>query len=1296
MRIHYPFGRLMRNGMLFCSIFLSPLATKLFLDLAPGDDSSKTKLKLAKTSIIDLDFVGYNQWLYVMRNNGSLFYDSPDADGNGTNAGGEFPRGSAHYAVFAAGLHVGTKKNGIPVVSETEYSTEFQPGRITNSNVAFSSLTAEDPSSSERQVYLIDQTLSGSDYTNWPIDAPRNPLGNPSVIGLARTWVVFNDLDISRSQEDQTVSPDPGLGLQIEESSYAFGGPALQNCVLVRFRITNKTNTSYDSTYFGFWSDPDLGNATNDLVGTDTSRGMAYCYNSASEGVFNRAVGYRLLYCTDAGGINARLVSSTSYINGTDPNDNKERLFMLRGETTSGGNRANGKFDFPGDPVTSSGVLDPAGADKRVLLSVGPIQLTPGSSQDLVFAIIGGQSDTPLNAILNLRAVSDSIKTAFTDSIQNQLAMAGELLSEFNVPDANFRAKLSSTYGITFAGSNITNPATAAAITFLDVSSSNIADLTGIEAFTGLDTLYCYNNQLTSLDVSANTGLTNLRCASNQLTSLDLSANTALTILHSYNNQLTSLDFSANTVLTDLQCDGNQLTSLDLSANTALTNLSCGSNQITSLDLSANTALTNLYCYFNQLTSLNVSANAALTQLVCYGNQLPSLVLSANTALTLLHCYDNQLTSLDVSANTVLTDLQCNGNQLTSLDASSNTALTNLSCGSNQLTSLDVSANTGLIDLQCDGNQLTSLDVSVNTALGHLDCYNNQLTFLDVSANTALNMMDCKSNRIPIVLTDGSVGILEKDMITQVAIRRSLDLSPSVGSSETGGYVLDTSGAIIHVAANSGSASTITTLIRSNPSTFGSLPQGVGALLDDRYWTISNATFTGTYNLILDTRSLSGIVDFNGLNVLKRSDSTAAWQNASTISGVTVAYLEPWVLVNGLTSFSDFALANANQPPVRVTALGDTTLNQNFPRTFIAYLPAVFSDPDDSVLTYSDSALSSGVSADVTNDSLYVTSTTGFLGEVLIRVSATDGGATTADTFRVTVIDNVAPVLSHGILASEVVDRVRIVVTANEAINTPTVSVNSQSVTMTKTGDAYFNNYTLNSTGDISLNISITDLSGNPASDSPTYHVTLLSKRTSFGRFAFTSASQAGYLILSDRVIEHVPAGWTPLGQAVGMTVTSRTSIQASSSYEAIPDVDEHKIGIYEWTGEAWTYAGGQGRDGQVSTAISGLYPLAVFYNPNHVVLPERFALLANFPNPFNPVTSIGYELPTTTNVILKVYNILGQEVRTLVRGVESAGFKQVQWDGRDASGRSAASGIYIYRIEAGSFVQSRKMLLIK
>lgn len=95
--------------------------------------------------------------------------------------------------------------------------------------------------------------------------------------------------------------------------------------------------------------------------------------------------------------------------------------------------------------------------------------------------------------------------------------------------------------------------------------------------------------------------------------------------------------------------------------------------------------------------------------------------------------------------------------------------------------------------------------------------------------------------------------------------------------------------------------------------------------------------------------------------------------------------------------------------------------------------------------------------------------------------------------------------------------------------------------------------------------------------------------------------------------------------------------------------------------------------------------------------LPVAFALHQNYPNPFNPKTHIRFDLPATSRVTLRVFNSIGQEVRTLISARPTqAGFQSVTWDGRNQSGFSVSSGIYIYELRAGDFVRSRKMLLLK
>lgn len=98
----------------------------------------------------------------------------------------------------------------------------------------------------------------------------------------------------------------------------------------------------------------------------------------------------------------------------------------------------------------------------------------------------------------------------------------------------------------------------------------------------------------------------------------------------------------------------------------------------------------------------------------------------------------------------------------------------------------------------------------------------------------------------------------------------------------------------------------------------------------------------------------------------------------------------------------------------------------------------------------------------------------------------------------------------------------------------------------------------------------------------------------------------------------------------------------------------------------------------------------------NQTDLPSSYFLTQNYPNPFNPVTTISYHLPRSTNVKITVYTQLGQSIATLLNKQQEAGSYSVQWDGKDEHGHNLPSGLYVYKLEAGSFNCSKKMLLLR
>ena len=257
----------------------------------------------------------------------------------------------------------------------------------------------------------------------------------------------------------------------------------------------------------------------------------------------------------------------------------------------------------------------------------------------------------------------------------------GEItINETTFPDERFRYWLKYTdYG---QDGKLTDSEIAGVDTII-IKNFDVTTLKGIEYFTSLKTLYCFGNEIESLDLSKNTALEKLNCDGNELTSLDLGNQKALIELSCSNNHLTSLVLGDNTAIKTLSCSQNQLTSLDVGMLTDLTDLRCYNNKLETLNVSNNTRLTNLDCYGNKLTNLDVSNNIDLRTLSCDNNMLQSLKLGYLPSLSSLSCYNNELTSIETKEIFFLEKLDCHDNNLESLDVSRNTHLNILYCQNN-------------------------------------------------------------------------------------------------------------------------------------------------------------------------------------------------------------------------------------------------------------------------------------------------------------------------------------------------------------------------------------------------------------------------------------------------------------------------------------------------------------------------------------------------------------------------------------------------------------------------------------
>ena len=148
-----------------------------------------------------------------------------------------------------------------------------------------------------------------------------------------------------------------------------------------------------------------------------------------------------------------------------------------------------------------------------------------------------------------------------------------------------------------------------------------------------------------------------------------------------------------------------------------------------------------------------------------------------------------------------------------------------------------------------------------------------------------------------------------------------------------------------------------------------------------------------------------------------------------------------------------------------------------------------------------------------------------------------------------------------------------------------------------------------------------------------------------------------------------------------GNTGTATCLVTVPKSQNGNPAIDD---------GPAYTV---NGTCGGASAKISEGSSVESSYE---VALPESYALQQNYPNPFNPETEIRFQLPEAGHVMVKIFDVLGSEVRTLVNEKRAAGYHLVRWDGKDEAGNFVASGVYLYQFRAGSFSQVRKMSLLR
>ncbi|MBR9977805.1 MAG: hypothetical protein KFH87_06920, partial [Bacteroidetes bacterium] len=273
-------------------------------DVQAGEHKGgKDKNTLRKAADNDVyDFIGINSILMWMSNNGSTAHN-PMSDGSGL----EWPRGSAKYVVFQDGLIWGGTVGGEIRVGGSTYRQGLQAGNILADG------SPADPSDPVHRIYKVrklskeefgrmsgdEQVRLRTDFEEWPVqfgaeysDNDNNGVYNPDfdawldgdsnvdtpwLIGDEVLWFVSNDLDPARTSNLYGTAP---IGVEVQTMVWGYNqtGP-LGNMIFSKYTVINRGTDDLENAYFAQWSDPDLGDAADDLVGIDTTLSLGYVYN---------------------------------------------------------------------------------------------------------------------------------------------------------------------------------------------------------------------------------------------------------------------------------------------------------------------------------------------------------------------------------------------------------------------------------------------------------------------------------------------------------------------------------------------------------------------------------------------------------------------------------------------------------------------------------------------------------------------------------------------------------------------------------------------------------------------------------------------------------------------------------------------------------------------------------------------------------------------------------------------------------------------------------------------------------
>lgn len=279
-----------------------------------------------------------------------------------------------------------------------------------------------------------------------------------------------------------------------------------------------------------------------------------------------------------------------------------------------------------------------------------------------------------------------------------------------DIPDPKFKAFLVGYFDAD--GDGEISESEAESVEVISCRDLGIKSLEGVQHFPNLSTLFFFNNDVTSVDVSANKKLRQLGGSGNKIKTLDLTENIYLEKLIAEDCELEEIDIRECKSISQLSVSGNNLKSIDLSNNTSLKYLMISRNPLSELSVTNNKMLEELDCSMTDIQILDLSNNKNLLYLSAGNCKLTNIDFTNNPKLKTVDVAFNELSSLDFISCQGVEWIICNDNQITDINITRSSQLEQLKCNNNKLNVLDLSGTFALKRLLCGGNEITELDLS--------------------------------------------------------------------------------------------------------------------------------------------------------------------------------------------------------------------------------------------------------------------------------------------------------------------------------------------------------------------------------------------------------------------------------------------------------------------------------------------------------------------------------------------------------------------------------------------------------